>query len=168
MKKQNFCEGVGEMHQTNLYHPSFEKDACGIGLYVNLNGEKKHEIVSKSLAMLCKLEHRGGQGVIDAGDGAGIMTEIPHQLFLQTMNLPEPGRYAVGMVFFQPDDRLLKEKQRKMEQIAETFNCATIVWREVPVNPQEIGEHACSTQPLIYQWFLNMIYTKFDVNVRTI
>lgn len=156
------------MHQTNLYHPSFEKDACGIGLYVNLNGEKKHEIVSKSLAMLCKLEHRGGQGVIDAGDGAGIMTEIPHQLFLQTMNLPKPGRYAVGMVFFQPDDRLLKEKQRKMEQIAETFDCATIVWREVPVNPQAIGEHARSTQPLIYQWFLNIPYTEFDVNERTL
>ncbi|MFO7176914.1 hypothetical protein QJS77_15910, partial [Enterococcus faecium] len=80
-----------------LYDSKFEKDACGIGLYVNLHGLKKHEIVQKSLSMLCNLEHRGGQGVIDAGDGAGIMTEIPHELFTQTMNLPSLGRYAVGM-----------------------------------------------------------------------
>ncbi|MFN3366082.1 MAG: glutamate synthase large subunit [Exiguobacterium mexicanum] len=156
------------MKRTGLYDSRFEKDACGIGLYVNLNGEKKHDIVSKSLSMLCKLEHRGGQGVIDAGDGAGIMTELPHELFLETMNLPTPGRYAVGMVFFQPDESRLQDKQRQMEAIADEFDYATIAWREVPVDSLAIGEHARVTQPTIYQWFVSCPFADYDSNERTL
>ncbi|WP_214826293.1 glutamate synthase large subunit [Exiguobacterium algae] len=156
------------MDQVGLYNSKFEKDACGIGLYVNLNGIKKHEIVSKSLSMLCKLEHRGGQGVIDAGDGAGIMTELPHELFSQTMNLPAPGRYAVGMVFFQPSEDLLGEKKRLMEQIADEFDCSTIEWREVPVDTTCLGEHARVTQPTIYQWFVSCPFADHDSNERAL
>ncbi|MCA0980165.1 glutamate synthase large subunit [Exiguobacterium aestuarii] len=154
------------MSRVGLYDSRFEKDACGIGLYVNLNGLKKHEIVRKSLSMLCKLEHRGGQGVIDAGDGAGIMTEIPHELFTQTMNLPSPGRYAVGMVFFQPSDDRLKEKINLMERMADELDCSTIEWREVPVDATQIGEHARVTQPVIYQWFISCPFLDEDANER--
>ena len=160
--------GVDSMKRTSLYDSRFEKDACGIGLYVNLNGEKKHEIVSRSLSMLCRLEHRGGQGVIDAGDGAGIMTEIPHELFLQTMNLPAPGLYAVGMVFFQPEETALSEKQQQMERLAEDLDVATIAWREVPVDPLAIGEHARTTQPTIYQWFVACPFLDYETNERTL
>lgn len=156
------------MKRTSLYDARFEKDACGLGLYVNLKGEKKHDIVSRSLSMLCKLEHRGGQGVIDAGDGAGIMTELPHELFLQSMNLPSPGNYAVGMVFFQPEENLLQEKQQFMEQVAEEFDFATIAWREVPVDSQAIGEHARITQPTIYQWFISCPFADYDSNERSL
>ncbi|TCI60171.1 glutamate synthase large subunit [Exiguobacterium sp. SH3S1] len=156
------------MERTSLYDPRFEKDACGIGLYVNLMGETKHEIVSKSLSMLCKLEHRGGQGVIDAGDGAGIMTELPHELFTQTMNLPAPGGYAVGMVFFQPNETKLRDKQQQMERLADELDFATIAWREVPVDSLAIGEHARVTQPTIYQWFVSCPFADYDSNERSL
>lgn len=87
-----------------LYRPEFEHDACGIGLYAHIKGEATHDIVKKGLSMLCKLDHRGGQGSDPlTGDGAGLMVQIPDTFFrkeLKEFNLPESGKYAVGMIFF--------------------------------------------------------------------
>ncbi|KDE48117.1 hypothetical protein DI43_06160 [Geobacillus sp. CAMR12739] len=76
-----------------LYRPEFEHDACGIGFYAHLKGKPSHDIIKKALHMLRQLEHRGGQGSDpETGDGAGIMTQIPHEYFQAVcggMNLPE-------------------------------------------------------------------------------
>ena len=56
--------------QQGLYDPTFEKDACGVGMVCSLKGEKSHDIVAKALQVLANLEHRGAIGS-DAGTGAG-------------------------------------------------------------------------------------------------
>ena len=88
--------------QLGLYDSREEHDACGIGFYANMNNERSHDIVEKSLEMLRRLDHRGGIGADGiTGDGAGIMTEIPFGYFSEQTDfeLPEEGHYAVGMFF---------------------------------------------------------------------
>lgn len=90
-----------------LYQPDFEHDACGIGLYAHIKGKQTHDTVTKGLDMLCKLEHRGGQGSDPmTGDGSGLMVQIPDQYFRRVcpeFQLPSAGEYAVGMIFLSQD-----------------------------------------------------------------
>src|SRR6478609_2632007 len=88
-----------------LYDPSLEKDACGVGFIANIKGKKSHQIVSDALNILCNLEHRGAVGADPrAGDGAGILVQIPHAFFSRKAKelgfaLPAPGEYAIGALF---------------------------------------------------------------------
>lgn len=104
-----------------LYHPDFEHEACGIGMIANINGSKSHDIVKNAVTILCNLEHRGGQGAdISTGDGAGIMTQIPHSFFekqceKEDIYLPEAGKYGVGMVFLPKDRDARKEAKQSLK-----------------------------------------------------
>ena len=88
-----------------LYDPSLEKDSCGVGFIANIKGKKSHQIVSDAISILCNLEHRGAVGADPrAGDGAGILVQIPHAFFERKaakigFQLPKPGEYAVGALF---------------------------------------------------------------------
>ena len=88
-----------------LYDPSLEKDSCGVGFIANIKGKKSHQIVADALSILCNLEHRGAVGADPrAGDGAGILVQIPHAFFARKaaengFTLPKPGEYAVGALF---------------------------------------------------------------------
>src|SRR4030088_3546137 len=88
-----------------LYDPSLEKDSCGVGFIANIKGQKSHQIVSDAINILCNLEHRGAVGADPrAGDGAGILVQIPHAFFARKaaaigFQLPKPGEYAVGALF---------------------------------------------------------------------
>ena len=91
--------------QQGLYDPRNEKDACGIGFIVNINGEPSHEIITKGIQILINLTHRGACGCDpETGDGAGILIQIPDKFFRREcanlgFTLPPPGEYGVGMVF---------------------------------------------------------------------
>ena len=88
-----------------LYDPQYEKDACGVGLLVNIHGGKSHEIVERGLQVLENMVHRGAEGAdAKTGDGAGIMVQIPHEfILLQGIPVPEKGRYGTGLVFLPKD-----------------------------------------------------------------
>ncbi|WP_028401480.1 glutamate synthase large subunit [Ectobacillus panaciterrae] len=137
-----------------LYHPDLEHDACGIGLYAHLKGKASHDVVEKGLYMLCQMEHRGGQGSdAKTGDGAGIMLQIPHA-YLQAvcdMAIPEQGRYGVGMIFFPQEQKARVDYQKKIEDIIKAEGQILLGWRDVPVNPDTIGEGAKASQPYIQQ-----------------
>ena len=141
-----------------LYRPEFEHDACGIGLYAHLKGQATHEIVKKGLNMLCQLDHRGGQGSDPlTGDGAGLMVQIPDRYFRQVcpeMNLPEKGRYGVGMLFFSNDEGEQKEIENQVNQLIEQEGQTVLGWRTVPVNPKHLGEGGKATCPTIRQIFI--------------
>ncbi len=89
-----------------LYHPSFERDACGIGFVANIKGHKSHQHISDALTVLENMEHRGACGCeSNTGDGAGIMIQTPHEFFFDEciklgVPLPPFGRYGVGVIFF--------------------------------------------------------------------
>ena len=92
--------------QQGLYDPRYEKDACGVGLLVNIHGVKSHQLVEKGLQVLENMVHRGAEGADSkTGDGAGIMVQIPHEfILLQGIAVPEKGRYGTGLVFLPKGD----------------------------------------------------------------
>ena len=92
-----------------LYDPALDKDSCGVGFIADIKGKKSHKLVEDALAILCNLEHRGAVGADPrAGDGAGILVQIPHKFFAKKADrlgfaLPNPGEYAVGALFMPRD-----------------------------------------------------------------
>src|SRR6187401_3497393 len=107
---------------TGLYDPAHEHDACGVGFVVNIKGEKSHLIVQSGLEILVNLTHRGACGCDpETGDGAGILTQIPHEFFTAKaaelgIKLPELGDYGVGTIFLPRDENERKYCEQKLEE----------------------------------------------------
>lgn len=141
-----------------LYDPSFEHDACGIGLYAHIKGIATHNIVKKALQMLCKLDHRGGQGSDPlTGDGAGLLVQIPDKFLRQTcpeIEFPSIGRYGVGMLFFSNNDAERIEIEARINNLIETEGQTILGWRSVPVDIDELGKDGQETCPTIRQVFI--------------
>ncbi len=141
-----------------LYKPAYEHDACGIGFIANLNGETSHNIVKQGISMLCRLEHRGGQASDpDTGDGAGIMTQLPHQFFRRCwsqLRIYKQGSYGVGMVFLPQNSKLRLQCEEVFNKIIKEEGQQLLGWRTVPTNDAAIGETAKQSQPFIRQLFI--------------
>lgn len=76
-----------------------ESSACGVGFVAVRGGEPDHHTLEQALGALIRLEHRGGCGADRrSSDGAGVMTELPFELFNET-----PGRFAVANLFLAQD-----------------------------------------------------------------
>lgn len=144
-----------------LYDPGLEKDACGVGFACHIKGKASHKIVSDARNLLCNMTHRGAVGS-DArdGDGAGVMTSIPHKFFIKNfardvgIELPPLGQYAVGNLFFKPDQETLQESKRQLEDIADSLGLRVLGWRELPVDSSLLGPAAKSREPIILQPFV--------------
>ncbi|CAM3785252.1 glutamate synthase large subunit [Alkalicoccus chagannorensis] len=151
MMKHGYPEAQG------LYDPREEHEACGIGMIANINGTKSHDIVQNAVTILCNLEHRGGQSAdVSSGDGAGILTQIPHRFFEKQFHkediaLPEEGRYGIGMIFFPQEQKERKESRQIFEKIIEEEGQRILGWRTVPVNDSFVGDEAKKTEPFIRQ-----------------
>jgi glutamate synthase (NADPH) large chain len=141
-----------------LYDPQNEHDACGVGFVVNMKGKKSHDIVQKACQVLINLLHRGACGCeANTGDGAGILIQIPHELFkhdFETMGLPplpEPGHYSVGCVFLPPEVSQRLQCQDVLEQIVREEGQHVLAWRNVPQNNSLLGQSARDVEPDIRQ-----------------
>ncbi|WP_071393582.1 glutamate synthase large subunit [Bacillus tuaregi] len=152
-----------------LYNPSFEKDACGIGFIANVKGQKEHNIVQQGLTMLARMEHRGGQGSdLDTGDGAGIMTQIPHAFFANInpqLNTYGEGNYGVGMVFLPRNAEQREQCEAVLANLIKAEGQVVLGWRTVPTNDRAIGVKAKASQPMIRQLFIGKskdIQTELD------
>ena len=133
-----------------LYDSNFEHDACGVALVATLNKEPTHDIVSSGLEALRNLEHRGASGSEpDSGDGAGILIQIPHEFYKSVVDfkLPENGFYAVGIAFLPQNENEYKLAKEKINSIAKAENISILGWRNVPINPSELGKTAQSVMP---------------------
>lgn len=145
-----------------LYMNELEKDSCGVGFICHIKGEQSHKIVSDARQLLCAMTHRGATGADSRdGDGAGVMTGIPHGFFKREAErdlgstLPEPGEYAVGNIFFKPNDpALLQKHQSIFSGIANGLGLRVLGWREVPTDGSILGPAASSTEPVIRQPFV--------------
>src|SRR5213083_87642 len=121
-----------------LYDPSLEKDSCGVGFIANIKGRKSHQIVSDAMNILCNLEHRGAVGADPrAGDGAGILVQIPHKFFANKVDklgfaLPKPGEYAVGQLFLPRDPDWRQIIRDIYAQMIRREGMTLIGWRDVP------------------------------------
>ena len=145
-----------------LYDNDYEKDACGVGFICHIKGEPSHKIVSDARHLLCAMTHRGATGADSRdGDGAGVMTGIPHFFFKREAErdigctLPEPGEYAVGNVFFKPNDPVELQKQQSIfAKIASDLSLRVLGWREVPTDGTILGPAASSKEPTTLQPFV--------------
>ncbi|RAZ69242.1 glutamate synthase large subunit [Planococcus maitriensis] len=158
-----------------LYHPDQEHEACGIGMIANIDGRKSHNIVQNAVNILCNLEHRGGQSSdTSTGDGAGILTQIPHRFFLKQCEkegivLPEEGKYGIGMIFMPQDYDLRMKAKDIIQRIVEEEGQEALGWRPVPVNDSFVGKVAAKTKPVIRQIFIGAsaeLETRMDLERR--
>ncbi len=143
-----------------LYDERLEKDSCGVGFIANLNGKKSHWIVEKGIEILENMEHRGAVGAEkNAGDGAGILVQTPHEFFLKEctkegFSLPHPGEYGAGMVFLSPDDAEAGECKETFERCVRELGQSVIGWRRVPTVNSEIGPSVRKVEPAVWQIFV--------------
>ncbi|MCA0149321.1 glutamate synthase large subunit [Rossellomorea vietnamensis] len=143
-----------------MYDPAQEHEACGIGMIANIDGTKSHSIVQNAINILCNLEHRGGQSAdTSTGDGAGILTQIPHHFFKKQCEkediiLPRKGEYGIGMVFL-PENYDKRQKSKEIfERIIAEEGQKTLGWRPVPLNDSFVGKVASKSKPFIRQVFI--------------
>ena len=146
--------GVEQPNQ-GLYDASYEHDACGVAFVATLRGHAGRDIVEKGLTALKNLEHRGAVGAeTETGDGAGILTQIPHE-FLQAVtdfDLPEQGTYGVGIAFLTPGNEA--DEVATFEAAAWTERARVLGWRDVPVNLDSLGPSARAAAPTFRQVFV--------------
>ena len=139
-----------------LYDPANEHDACGVGMVVNIRGNKTHELVENALKVLENMMHRGAEGADGkTGDGAGIMLQIPHEfILLQGVPVPEKGSYGTGLVFLPKEEGSRKAIIERMKAEIERESCSLTYVRDVPVNSACLGEEAAEAEPYIVQIFV--------------
>ena len=143
-----------------LYDPAREHDSCGVGFIVHIKNRKSHDIVARGLQILDNLDHRGAIGADPlAGDGAGILIQIPDRFFRAEcaalgVDLPAVGDYAVGQVFLPRDKRARRSCEQAFEQTAKREGQRVLGWRDVPVDNSCIGESVKAKEPVIRQVFV--------------
>ena len=156
MRKEE--QEVTECHQTSsgLYQPEYEHDACGVGMIVDIHGNKSHELVDAALKVLENMKHRGAEGADNkTGDGAGIMLQIPHEfILLQGIPVPEKGKYGTGLVFLPKDAKEQESILSILIEEVEREGLSLMHLRSVPVNSSILGKSALETEPDIKQVFI--------------
>ncbi|WP_289114490.1 glutamate synthase large subunit [uncultured Bacteroides sp.] len=142
--------------QLGLYEASHEHDACGVGMLVNIQGGKSHELVESALKVLENMRHRGAEGADNkTGDGAGIMLQIPHEfILLQGIPVPEKGKYGTGLLFLPKDEKDQATILSVIIEEIEKEGLTLMHLRNVPTCPEILGEAALANEPDIKQIFI--------------
>ena len=160
---------MAKTEQIGLYDATNEHDACGVGMVVNIHGNKSHELVDSALKVLENMRHRGAEGADNkTGDGAGIMLQIPHEfILLQGIPVPEKGKYGTGLVFLPKDEKEQASILSIMIEEIEREGLTLMHLRNVPTNPACLGKDARATEPDIKQVFITGV-TDADSLERTL
>jgi glutamate synthase (NADPH/NADH) large chain len=143
-----------------LYDPALDKDSCGVGFIADIKGRKSHQIVEDALTILVNLEHRGAVGADPrAGDGAGILVQIPHQFFVKKaaelgFALPAPGEYAIGALFLPREEGWRQEIRKVFAEEIANEGMQLLGWRDVPTDNSTLGESVKPTEPVHQQVFI--------------
>src|SRR5262249_14936900 len=148
---------IGLPQAQGLYDPALDKDSCGVGFIADIKGRRSHKIIDDALAILCNLEHRGAVGADPrAGDGAGILVQIPHKFFVKVADklgfkLPKPGEYAVGQLFMPRDPDWRQVNRDIYAQMIKRAGMTLLGWRDVPTDNSTLGESVKPTEPVHQQ-----------------
>ncbi|WP_285728622.1 glutamate synthase large subunit [Nocardiopsis sp. ATB16-24] len=156
-KRRSSARTDAKTTSQGLYDPALEHDACGVGFVADLTGRRSHDTVQKALTVLRNLDHRGASGADpDDGDGAGILTQIPHDLYTEVCDfaLPEAGAYATGIGFLPTDAEERAAVVAHVNAIVAEEDLTLLGWREPPVEPRYSGPAARRSMPHFGQLFL--------------
>jgi glutamate synthase domain-containing protein 2/glutamate synthase domain-containing protein 1/glutamate synthase domain-containing protein 3 len=146
------------LKKRGLYDPAYEHDACGVGFVARIDGERTHKIVEEGVQILCNLEHRGAVGGDQkTGDGAGMLLQMPHKFFTRVLpfSLPQEGEYGAGMIFLPVDAKEAAEAVAMTEKVVSDEGGNLLGWRDVPVDPECLGELARKVMPSFKQLFVS-------------
>ncbi|GIX81945.1 ferredoxin-dependent glutamate synthase 1, partial [Caerostris extrusa] len=154
-----------------LYHPQYEKEACGVGFIVNINGKASHKLIADAATISTRMEHRGACACDNStGDGAGVTAAIPHSFYAQVLNTamfssyfhfqnlgrtgrhPSKSQYATGIVFM--DKHTSSQAEAQFTQLAKELHLEVLCWRNVPVDSSILGYVAKANEPLMRQVFI--------------
>lgn len=147
---------------TGLYDPANEKDSCGVGFVANIKGVASNQILQDAYHINSRMDHRGGCGFEEnTGDGAGILTSLPNTFFSKiaeelSIDLPEPGKYAVGNIFLPQDEAERKTCIETIEKVIAEEGQQFLGWRDVPFDADkaDVGPAARDAMPVIKQLFV--------------
>ncbi|MCZ6584586.1 MAG: glutamate synthase subunit alpha, partial [Gammaproteobacteria bacterium] len=146
-----------------LYDPSLERDSCGVGFVAQIKGVSSHQIIRDADHLLCRMDHRGARGAEEnSGDGAGILTALPHDFLTRIAKeelgteLPEPGKFAAGVVFLPTDAAERDRCKQTVSKICAAEGQKLVGWRVVPTDPDkaDLGPTARRAAPHIEQLFI--------------
>jgi len=153
--------GAPEAH--GLYDPQFEHENCGVGFVAHIKGQRSHQIIEDAATILRNMDHRGACGCeSNTGDGAGMLTALPHG-FLQrvareqlSVELPQPGRYAAGIVFLPQDPQQRDVCRATVQQFIAEQGQICLGWRPLPVDfdAADIGQSARACAPAMEMLFI--------------
>src|SRR5487761_928223 len=150
----------GSPARQGLYDPAHEHDACGVGFIANIKNRKSHDLVANGIRILDNLAHRGAVGSDPlAGDGAGILIQLPENLFRDEAKrlgfaLPAYGQYGVGMVFLPRNAETRRECEAAITHFIAAEGQTLLGWRDVPVDSTVLGESIKPIEPVIRQFFV--------------
>ena len=155
------AEEIQSLGEQGLYRPSGEKDACGLGFVAHIKGQKAHHIVQQGLKILENLDHRGAVGADKLmGDGAGILIQIPDELYREEMAqqgvvLPPPGEYGVGMIFLPKEHASRLACEQELARAIKAEGQVLLGWRDVPVDrDMPMSPTVREKEPIIRQVFI--------------
>ncbi|MCZ8379714.1 glutamate synthase large subunit [Mycobacterium sp. CPCC 205372] len=147
-----------------LYDPANEADSCGVAMITDIQGRRTHSIVADGLVALEHLDHRGAAGAeTNSGDGAGILIQLPVELFRDVVDfdLPAPtddgcNTFAAGLCFLPQDSAARATATKRIEAIAGEEGLEILGWRKLPVAPDGagVGATALSCMPYFSQLFV--------------
>ncbi|MDP3703453.1 MAG: glutamate synthase large subunit, partial [Candidatus Omnitrophota bacterium] len=146
---------INQPQPIGLYDPAYEHDACGTGFVASIDGVPSHWIVQSAIQCVCNVTHRGALSAdAKTGDGAGIITQLPHGLFTKVLKELKakpvaPGDLGVGVIFLPQDASQRASAQRIVEETIANGKLTLIGWRDVPVDPSVLGDKAAKTLPVI-------------------
>ena len=154
-------QALKTLSEQGLYRPETEHDNCGVGMVANIKGIKSHDIVEDALQVLINLGHRGACGCDpETGDGAGILIQMPHEFLRKicpsnNIALPEDGKYGVGVVFLPPSENAKSQCQTLIENTIRDHGLSVLGWRDVNLQPTNVGTEARMVMPNIKQVFIS-------------
>ena len=157
--EQHAPAGEGPAQQ-GLYDPRYEHDACGTGFVAHVKGHRSPAIVADALTVLENLSHRGARGAEpNTGDGAGILTQLPHTFFAAeaarlSFPLPPPGDYGVAMLFLPRDAARRAACEADFAALVRAEGQTLLGWRDVPTDNRDLGATAAASEPVMRQAFI--------------
>ena len=149
------------MNKKTLYEKSYEHDACGVGFVANIDGIRSNKVLKKGLEAVINLTHRGAVGGDKkTGDGAGVLTQLPFELFDEFLSKEDIGQitignFAVGMYFLPKKENIAhKSSLNLINKALKDHDLKLISSREVPTSDSALGERALDAKPGIFQFFV--------------
>ncbi len=133
-----------------LLDPWRERDACGVGFVARADGERTPDILAMALTAVARLAHRGAASNDKSGDGAGVLTQIPHRL----LGVGPVERVALGMFFLPAAAPARDAAIDLIETVLVGLGMSVLGWRVVPVDAGVLGPLAAASQPAIRQVFV--------------